>query len=264
MKTLYDVINEWKEDLGNQVIMIMGTPGCGKTYWMQHNGIRFFKSQGITLNPKELDIDHTLKYFQIIDFPNFLMHVLRLYLGTPPQVVGGVSLNEKELLNEYGKYQERIVPVEFVKLLLFCRTAFDRFVVKTTADAEDPEDGRKWVLLKPKRYEASWKFTSSFEDESCQRKVIKALSMLQVTFRTRIYKTWLYDVLHWLHGKYQQEHALSFGADAYLDFLHRWMRNYYTAQHFDIRKLPGGELPSRERELVFTRNEHSTFSPELY
>lgn len=71
MKSLTDYINEWKEDLGNQVIMIMGTPGCGKTYWMQHNGIKFFKSQGITLNPKELDIDHTLKYFQIIDFPNF-------------------------------------------------------------------------------------------------------------------------------------------------------------------------------------------------
>lgn len=71
MKSLVDFINEWKEDLGNQVIMIMGTPGCGKTYWMQHNGIKFFKSQGITLNPKELDIDHTLKYFQIIDFPNF-------------------------------------------------------------------------------------------------------------------------------------------------------------------------------------------------
>lgn len=71
MKSLVDFINEWKEDLGNQVIMIMGTPGCGKTYWMQHNGIKFFKTQGITLNPKELDIDHTLKYFQIIDFPNF-------------------------------------------------------------------------------------------------------------------------------------------------------------------------------------------------
>lgn len=71
MKSLVEFINEWKEDLGNQVIMIMGTPGCGKTYWMQHNGIKFFKTQGITLNPKELDIDHTLKYFQIIDFPNF-------------------------------------------------------------------------------------------------------------------------------------------------------------------------------------------------
>ena len=183
-------------------------------------------------------------YNSVIDFPNFLMHVLRLYLDTTGQNGNGVPLNEKELLNEYGKYQEYIDPVEFVKLLLFCRTAFDRFVVKTAADAEDPEDGRKWVLLKPKKYDTSWKFTSSFEDEVSQRKVVKALSMLQVTFRTRIYKTWLYDVLKWLYAKYQQEQILSFGADAYLDFLHRWMLDYYTAQHFDIRKLPDGELPS--------------------
>ena len=183
-------------------------------------------------------------YNSVIDFPNFLMHVLRLYLDTTGQNGNGVPLNEKELLNEYGKYQEHIDPVEFVKLLLFCRTAFDRFVVKTAADAEDPEDGRKWVLLKPKRYGTSWKFTSSFEDEVSQRKVVKALSMLQVTFRTRIYKTWLYDVLKWLYAKYQQEQILSFGAEAYLDFLHRWMLDYYTAQHFDIRKLPDGELPS--------------------
>jgi len=76
MKSLIDYINEWKEDLGSQVIMIMGTPGCGKTYWMQHSGINFFKTQGIKLNPKELDIDHTLKYFQILDFPNFCNRVI--------------------------------------------------------------------------------------------------------------------------------------------------------------------------------------------
>lgn len=76
MKSLFQFIKEWKEDMSSQVIMIMGTPGCGKTYWMQHNGIKFFKTQGITLNPKELDIDHTLKFFQIVDFPNFCHRVI--------------------------------------------------------------------------------------------------------------------------------------------------------------------------------------------
>lgn len=76
MKSLVEFLTEHKEDLGSQVIMIMGTPGCGKTYWMQHNGIRFFKSQGITLHPKELDVDHTLKLFQILDFPKFCDRVL--------------------------------------------------------------------------------------------------------------------------------------------------------------------------------------------
>lgn len=92
MKSLTEYINEWKEDLTAQVIMIMGTPGCGKTYWMQHNGIRFFKTQGIKLNPKELDIDHTLKYFQIIDFPNFCHRVIN-YRNT--------SVYNKETAKDY-------------------------------------------------------------------------------------------------------------------------------------------------------------------
>lgn len=70
------IINEWKEDIGKQVIIIIGTPGCGKTYWMQHNGIKFFQTQGIKLNPKELDVDHTLKYFQLLDFPKFCKRLI--------------------------------------------------------------------------------------------------------------------------------------------------------------------------------------------
>lgn len=229
------------------VIVELGEPQNDKAVQWSLEDILLDKAEQI--GPVRHDETDTMEtdvysYNSVIDFPNFLMHVLRLYLDTAPQNGNGVPLNEKELLNEYGKNQEKINPVKFVKLLLFCRTAFDRFVVKTAADAEDPEDGRKWVLLKPKSYGTSWKFTSSFEDEVSQRKVVKALSMLQVTFRTRIYKTWLYDVLKWLYAKYQQEKILSFGADAYLDFLHRWMLDYYTAQHFDIRKLPDGELPS--------------------
>jgi hypothetical protein len=82
MKSLVEYINEWKEDLGNQIIMIMGTPGCGKTYWMEHNGIKFFKTQGIKINPRELDIDHTLKYFQLLDFPKFCYRVVNFRSST--------------------------------------------------------------------------------------------------------------------------------------------------------------------------------------
>ena len=108
MKSLKEFINEWREDLGNQVIMIMGTPGCGKTYWMQHNGIKFFKSQGITLNPKELDIDHTLKIFQIIDFPKFCDRVINYKSASVSNSKGDVHNNREAwktfLDNEKDRY----------------------------------------------------------------------------------------------------------------------------------------------------------------
>ena len=110
MKSLIEFLTEHKEDLGSQVIMIMGTPGCGKTYWMQHNGIRFFKSQGIRLNPKELDIDHTLKYFQIIDFPKFCDRVLNYKNASVMNKHGEDVHNRKSawevfITNEQDRYE---------------------------------------------------------------------------------------------------------------------------------------------------------------
>ena len=110
MKSLIEFLTEHKEDLGSQVIMIMGTPGCGKTYWMQHNGIRFFKSQGIRLNPKELDIDHTLKYFQIIDFPKFCDRVLNFKNASVMNKHGEDVHNRKSawdifITNEHERYE---------------------------------------------------------------------------------------------------------------------------------------------------------------
>jgi hypothetical protein len=110
MKSLIDFLTEHKEDLGSQVIMIMGTPGCGKTYWMQHNGIRFFKSQGIRLNPKELDIDHTLKFFQILDFPRFCSRVLNFKRASISNKEGVDVHNRKSawdafIANEQDRYE---------------------------------------------------------------------------------------------------------------------------------------------------------------
>ena len=110
MKSLLEYILEWKEDLGNQVIMIMGTPGCGKTYFMDHNGIKFLKSQGIKINPKQLDIDHTLKYFQIIDFPKFCKRVINYKSTTISNSKGSIHNNKSAwntfIENEQKRYTE--------------------------------------------------------------------------------------------------------------------------------------------------------------
>ena len=199
-------------------------------------------------------------YSSIIDFPNFLMHVLRLYCNVN-EVDATVPLNEKDLLSVYHDYGAKINSMKFVELLLFCRAVFDRFIVKTTEDASDQEDGRKWVLLKPTKYDSNWKFTSSFEGIKGQQ-LVAALSMLQVTFRTRIYKIWLYDVLKWFHGEgckdgnfgvvsadaYKDVNFSDVSADAYLGFLHGWMMRYYdnyNKQGFQIPRIPDGETPSQ-------------------
>ena len=171
-------------------------------------------------------------YASIIDFPNFLMHVLKLYLSKELHVDSeSVPLNEKDLLSAYQQWLNNIDPMAFVKLLLFCRTVFDRFVVKTIDDKRDYEDGQKWVLLKPTKYGDSLKYTSAFVDAQENESVIKAISMLQVAFRQRIYKNWLYVILEWLYDKcFKNGELSSVRANEYMKAFHKYMIDYYKKE----------------------------------
>lgn len=64
MKSLSEFINEnlileFKEDLKPRIIIVMGGPGAGKTYWMQNNSRDFFKNR--SMQYRQLDSDHNLK-----------------------------------------------------------------------------------------------------------------------------------------------------------------------------------------------------------
>jgi uncharacterized protein with ParB-like and HNH nuclease domain len=140
------------------------------------------------------------KYNSIIDFPNFLMHVFRLkykdYDGRE------VPLSGDELLRVFEALEGEIDPMDFIKDLFFYRVVFDRFVLKTVEDGK-VEDNYKWVLKKPAYYHYDKKeqdrlvFKSTFENKEEQDAIIKCLSMLQVTFRTKKYKRWLQEVFQW-------------------------------------------------------------------
>ena len=113
MKSLVEFIYEWKDDLTPQIIIIMGTPGCGKTFWMQHNGVKFFKDEcGITLNPMELDIDHTLKKFQLEEFPNFCDRLISYKYYTITDKKTGNSVHNNKMAwkafidNEQERFKE--------------------------------------------------------------------------------------------------------------------------------------------------------------
>ena len=157
----------------------------------------------------EEENENESKYKSIIDFPNFLMHVFNVVFPS-----NSIPLNEKYLIDTFKSFEENWdseLSIKFIKTLFFCRTIFDRYVVKTSPDTDTKsEDGEKWTLMKPKKYDNSkWTYIQTFgkteekEDKLSyeQDRIIKALSMLQVTFRTRIYKDWLCDILKWFVEK---------------------------------------------------------------
>lgn len=152
---------------------------------------------GLDLNSSDPEVrDLADKNESIIDFPNFLMHVLRLYLKED------VPLNGDDLLDVFRTFEEHIEPMAFIDYLFFYRTIFDRYVIKASED-ENAEDHYKWSLLKPELYHYEKRdqnrliYKNTFEK---QDRVIKSLSMLQVTFRTKKYKNWLQELLSWFEN----------------------------------------------------------------
>lgn len=146
------------------------------------------------------DIDKKEDFESIIDFPNFLMHVLKLYVIDNEDL--NIPLNGDELLKWFENLEDEIDPLKFINKLLYYRVVFDRFMV-TVIEDEKSEDNTKWVLHKPEMYyykkgSKNYKrlqYKNTFKD--LQEPIIKCLSMMQVTFRTKKYKNYLQEILSW-------------------------------------------------------------------
>jgi len=175
------------------------------------------------------------QYKSIIDFPNFLMHVFKIMF---PQE--DIPLNEKFLLSKYKELEGCIKPEDFVLKLFFCRTVFDRYIVKTTVDEKDSEDGEKWELIKPKKYDKKWEYIGTYNSSNGvskeQARLVKALSMLQVTYRTRIYKTWMYEILKWFVN---EKKSINVNFNEYIKKLDRVILS-------DYKKLSYPELEEKD------------------
>ena len=179
-----------------------------------------------------------VKYRAIIDFPNFLMHAFRLYKSKVyPSDGTEIPLNADSMPTEKPYYITD--SMDFIKFLLKIRTIFDRYVIKMQGD-DDEDENLKWRLLRPYKYDYNGrqilKLKNTFsgyddndnEDEKYSKnsRVIKQQSMLQVTFRQRKYKRWLYDLLCWLYENYDIIESVS--EKELSNYLDTWIVRYYN------------------------------------
>lgn len=123
------------------------------------------------------------KFISIIDFPNFLLQVLKLDDEN-------VRLDDKFLLDDF-RYKQDLLPdaMIFIEKLLRYRLMFDRYIVKR----EGVENDWSWSLKKVVSDDNLYKTT--FENEDERRKLRMIETMFHVTFSTNSYKNWLFEVM---------------------------------------------------------------------
>lgn len=177
-----------------------------------------------------VDLDEPVdQYKSIIDFPNFLLVVLKSI--SPENIGDRVRLNSNFLLEEFDKVKPDAM--EFLCKLLKYRVLFDRYVIHNRAidDNEDGDGDTKWEMQRPKKDGNSIVFVNSFpmgDDKSDRRdysRIVKQQSMLQVSFKSSN-RTWLFDLLKWLDLE-SKDDIMSIKSSGLIIRLDEWIRDYF-------------------------------------
>ena len=191
----------------------------------------------------------------IIDFPNFLLVVLKI---TKYQEMEdpNVILDDKELLNEFKVYlndheTNRKRAEKFIINLLKARYFLDNFIVhRNPSDGTD--DDNPWSLEKSQRTERrsiKGKIITEVSavnlcgDSAVQNDLLKLLSMFEVTYSSRQRKNYLFYCLYYLIQNWQwkrpedtvnqQETAFK----KYLRFVNNLATFYFDRFYLDIDKF---------------------------
>ena len=167
-------------------------------------------------NEDKEDYDEQERFNSIINFPNFLLHVLKIQEHDKD-----IPLDDKRLLDTFNIFLENgNVDKEkiknFVKSfgynLLKIRFLFDKYIIKK----EFEDESNDWSLQQLKLYKDKDgkqrpNYINSFEsnEDNINRKILMLLSMFHTSYPSLIYKNWLNDVLKYLYDKYSNENSIN-------------------------------------------------------
>ena len=176
------------------------------------------------------DDDSKNSRFQpIIDFPNFLLIVLKITrMGESSFSPNDFILDDKELINEFDKVLGNNEVTDdtkqaFVKCFCFnllqLRYLLDNFVVHHT-NAEETADENPWKLQRWQIDGKSRYAKNLSEDKQIEEELVQLLSMFEISFTARQRKNYLFYVLYHLFGNRS--------IDTYRDFLIKLAKKYFS------------------------------------
>lgn len=183
------------------------------------------------------DCDSNDSFQPIIDFPNFLLIVLKI---TRMQEKGfnplDFTLDDKELINEFDKV--RLTP-NFAKLfaynLLLAKYYLDNYMVHHI-NGEDKAIENPWKLqYYCKKGKSAYMADLIDYDKSKQRELVQLLSMFEVAFTAKQRKNYLFYCLLHLFKDWDE--------DNYLKFVRNLADKYFFDVYLDANKLNDRNQP---------------------
>lgn len=181
--------------------------------------------------PKDVDNTDDGQYQSVIDFPNFLLHVLKVREADKEKI----SLDDESLLTAFEHLTDADAIKQFVMDLLKCRLLFDYYVIKQ--DNRKANDGTevKWAILQPELSNNGIYAKNTFQTDKGKASefnehLVMVQAMFHVSHPSRIYKTWLQDVLAYLWKNHDQIKDFDNFDQEFLNKLHCLAHDYYQKQ----------------------------------
>jgi hypothetical protein len=214
-----------------------------------------------TLNPMagKGDEPPSERFNTVINFPNFLLHVLRVVTGQ------NIALDDKQLIPEFEKYVLKTAePGREVKLFVFsllrCKYLFDHYVLKREfLGGKDRWSLKRCKWRKADSGEGSVSYVNTFgndgeedADDGINRRILMLLSAFHVSTPTMNRKYWLNAALNHLFGEVEIK------ADVYLQYLESVARAFVFdrflfvgegADYFEIIHVRKGRCQSEPNSL---------------
>ena len=164
----------------------------------------------------QFDGEKQVKFKSIIDFPFFLIHVLKIYImdAFKEETIINEMIDDKKLLKMFYSALENLNEFErekfvknFIIYLLRCRFLFDKYIIKRKY-LNDEDDGQ-WSLQElnvsgyPKKpYYKNTIFIKKYEKDSTNEKrntnILMLQSLLRVSYTSPKVMYWITELLKWL------------------------------------------------------------------
>ena len=202
---------------------------------------------------KEDNIDKAEQFQPIIDFPNFLLIVLKVTLAKGDWGAKTCGLDDKELLKEFGKVLgwEKVKNngAEFASQFLFnllkARYFLDNYIVHHEVDQNEIENHNPWCLQYYCKSKDSYELKNLAGDTPVQQELVHLLSMFEVTFTPRQRKNYLFYAMMFLFEKFPQgsgnKDSLN---EEFLDFLQKLADKYFHDVYLNKDALTSKKQPS--------------------
>ncbi|BBF77827.1 DUF262 domain-containing HNH endonuclease family protein [Acinetobacter baumannii] len=189
---------------------------------------------------KDIKEEKPERFNSIINFPNFLLQVLQIWVRQKGYVEK-VALDDKQLIDQFEKYillkgqenlenKEEIENVKgFIFTLLKCKFIFDQYIIKRDYST-DKDD---WSIKRLKIYEKNSSYVNTFDGNSADisQRILLLMTAFHVSTPTLSYKYWLNGALYWLYQNKDKS-----GSD-YLNALQYLARKFIFQRYLNAEQI---------------------------